>query len=444
MALRKNYLTLALIIGNATCEGSAQDYHRYFTANYQQFKKKYNNSYQWYQLIIANNDKNHIHAYKGYISLLYQTGKFSGIISLIPTLDADFKEDIEIQLIFAEVLGRIGNRREANKRIMHLGKTHKTNHDIALQAAQLYLQRKEPENALTVIDDFLNNQSSRTHNFLLHYMKSRIYVQLNNKEKAYAEIQKSLTYNPQFDKSLLLLALLEEERGHINRAVTAYTNFLTVSKNPNTQVQKHLIKLATQQSALHMHKSVPCSSITLLEQTLAYMKQQQFSTALTTINQYLTTNKKHTKAKIAKIQILIALKDYGTAIQQIEKWIDEEPAKEIWFNILYQLSCLYPVYDQGIEILKILEMKNTSNWIPAFYLAHLYLHAKNDDKALHYLQKASTIVHDSAIKTKILLQIALVHRKTKKYDKMIPRLKETKQLDKKTTHTEKNTEKHAT
>src|SRR2546430_2720766 len=84
----------------------------------------------------------------------------------------------------------------ADDRFIRLNDKHKTNPELAFNAANSYLRRKEPENALKVINNYLNNSPRKPTNFLFHFMIAQIQLQLNNKEEALKSVQKSLEMHP--------------------------------------------------------------------------------------------------------------------------------------------------------------------------------------------------------------------------------------------------------
>ena len=178
--------------------------------------------------------------YLGYIPYLAASGSPAEIVKLIPQLDKPFKNNQEIQLLFATALEQTGKKNEAHSRLIMLNEQNKSNQELAFKVVQMYLERAEPENALKVINNLLNSSPRRPNNFIFLFMESQIYLQLNKKPEALAAIKQCIDAYPKFDKSWLLYAVLHEQEGKIEEAIKGYTNFLEVSAQPNGEIERHL------------------------------------------------------------------------------------------------------------------------------------------------------------------------------------------------------------
>src|SRR5690349_8578817 len=89
--------------------------HHYLWANYNHFSGKKNQANKWYKKIFST--KHSPYTYKGYLSHLYDIQEFDSIISLMPSLNKKFKNDLEIQLIFANALEKTNKLQEAHDHI---------------------------------------------------------------------------------------------------------------------------------------------------------------------------------------------------------------------------------------------------------------------------------------------------------------------------------------
>ncbi len=229
-------LLATIQIGSLT----ANNFYTYFCANYAECKGNYSNTQRLYNQMLKDNPS--IYVYKGYIPFLFGINDHKAIVNLIPTLDTTFTSDPDIQQLFALSLEKLGNQQESDARFIVLNNQFKDNQVIAFKTATIFLQRKENENALATIDNFLNSSPKKSNNFIFYFLKAQIYVQLNNLEKALDSITTCLKLHPQFDKGWLLFALLNEQAGKLTDAVQGYSTFLELAGD-NKEVAQRLIQL---------------------------------------------------------------------------------------------------------------------------------------------------------------------------------------------------------
>src|ERR1700733_202627 len=155
--MQKNifFLLSACLITQLNAAENASTYHRYLCANYYQSSGNKEKAQNWYDKLFTSS--NSLYTHKGYLNFLSDTKQFKQIVSLMPTLNKNFKNDPEIQLIFANALEKTNLIKESDSHIIMLSQSFKTHSEIAFRAAQTYIRRKEPENALLTINSFLNN-----------------------------------------------------------------------------------------------------------------------------------------------------------------------------------------------------------------------------------------------------------------------------------------------
>jgi tetratricopeptide (TPR) repeat protein len=234
------YAILVATILNA--DFKSDDLHASFWANYTGFNRKPSEAFFWYKkhLCRANLPG---YMYRGLLHLFDQTANFSQIVSLMPLIEQAFANDVEMQMLFVQALKHTGNHNDADVRIMNLISRVPNNQDLTFQAAQTYLQRKEPENALKTIDDYLVHASGKLNNFVFYFLKAQIYLMLDKKVEALAELQRSLDIHPTFDKGWLLYGLLQEQLGSFKKAIKGYMYFLNLSQIPAPHIQDHILRL---------------------------------------------------------------------------------------------------------------------------------------------------------------------------------------------------------
>jgi predicted Zn-dependent protease len=336
--MKKKNLVLYSILIAIICPLTANDatvFHRYFWANYKHFSGNIPHAHDWYKRLFSCD--NSVYTYKGYLTFLASTNQFKQIIDLMPSLSKKFAQDPDVQLSFVLALQKTKQLKKADDLIISLSQSFKTHSEIALLAAQTYMQKKEPENALLTIDAFLNNTARRPNNFVFYFLKSHIYVQVNQFSQALENIQKCLELHPHFDKGWLLCASLYEKEGKIKEALSGYTTFLELSGG-NSQVEQHLMTLMLKHKSIEDNKHNFLSHKVGLDNALILFKQQRYTSALTHISSCLEQDPTNNEYRLLKIQILAAMKNFNHAASTLSAWIKETPESDIWPKTLHLLA----------------------------------------------------------------------------------------------------------
>jgi len=397
-------------------ELSATTIHRYLWANYNQFGGKLKTANAWYDEIFKSN--NPVYAYKGYVHLLYDAGHYDRIVHLLPLLDKPFEQDPDLGLLFVQSLERLGQRAQADARIIRLSSKFPTNQEVAFHAAQAHLHRKEPENALSVIDKLLNTSVKKPNNFIFYFLKAQIYIELNNKEKALENVRLSLELHPQFDKGWLLLALLEEQAGKLDDAIKGYANFLEIAQESNKEIEQHLLMLIFKQKVSQKNKNVFVIKQSCFDKTLLLFEKKEYAKALKEVDQCFEKNPKDTSVRLLKIQILNAMNKSQEAVKLLTSWILKEPKMQQWFKTLHLLYRSGTDHTLIIKALKTIEKAQPHSLMATLYLADLYTRVGNAQAALKQHQKALALTEKEDLQIGILFQIALTHYENHRFNDM--------------------------
>lgn len=381
----------------------AGNMHTYLWANYNQFCGNNEQASAWYQRVFESNPS--LHSYRGYLYHLDETGKYQEIVDLFPKIKDSVQEDAKVQLIHALALEQVGRSNASDEELIRLQAKFKGDKEITFYTANKYLRSKEPENALSVIDDFLKISPRRPQNFIFYFMKSQIYSQLNKNEDALASIKQALQLHPQFDKAWLLLALLEEQAGKVQEAIQGYTSYLEITTEPNKNIEQHLLQLALKQELAQKNKRMVTLDPACFEKAAALFERKQFRQALSTINECLTKTPSHVELRLLKLRTLMAMEQQTEAIQTIGQWIGEKPEDELWYKTLHLLVRSCGRTSEAIATLKLVEKKSPKALLPALYLADLTLRSQDNHQAQHYLARALDRTDQSSLKVKILFQL---------------------------------------
>ena len=282
---------------------TASDLHCSWWADYNQFGKHPQVSYQWYKKFLEN-ERRPGYMYKGLLHLLQQTNNNNQIILLMPSIEPSFAHDTETQLLFAQALQQAGDQNAADQKFIRLLDKAKDNQQVAFQAAQVFLRRKEPENALQTVKDYLSCAPGNPSNFIFYFLEAQIYLWMDKKQEALASIEKSLDLQPSFDKGWLMFALLHEQEGQLKKAIKGYTTFLDLSNTPSLHIQEHILRLAFKQKLLEAQEQQLKVDMSCFDQALAFFKAHKYKEALQAIDRCLIQQPKDTDAKVLKVQTL--------------------------------------------------------------------------------------------------------------------------------------------
>lgn len=393
-------LSINILANNATT------LHCNFWANYKHFSGNLTEAQNWYTKLFSCH--NSIYSHKGYLFFLADTKQFNKIIELMPSLTKKFAQDADVQLIFVTALNETKQVKQADTLLISLSQSFKTHSEVALLAAQAYLRQREPENALSTINGYLNNTPRRPNNFVFYFLRSHIYVQLNQLSPALESIQKCLELHPHFDKGWLLSASLCEQQGKIQEALTGYTTFLELSGN-NTQIEQHMLGLMSRHKSLQENKQHILSPGISIDNALILFQQKRYFQAMTHVNACIEKQPNNQECKLLKIQILSATKNFNHAASALASWIIEKPENDVWPKTL----CLLmhngmPCKDVIKTFTTILNQQPHNLWCN-LYCADICMRNAHNDLAVTCLERALPIIKDTVLGSKVSYQLALLH-----------------------------------
>ena len=405
----------------------AQNLQRYMLANYYQFAGDLKNAGHWYQQIAPEAASRYI--YLGYVPFLAATESNAQIVSLIPQLDGPFKNNLDMQLLFASALEKTGQKNDGYARLIMLNEQNKSNQELAFKVAQIYLARSEPENALKVIDNLLNSTARRPNNYIFHFMKAQVFLQMNKKPEALVAVKQCIESYPKFDKSWLLYAVLHEQEGKLEEAIKGYTTFLETSNEPNGEIQRHLLSLAFRQKVINKKNGVINNSKEYLTQAAQLFDNKEYIKTLHQIDLYLSQSPHDPEARLMKIQVLASQNQFDTAVTLLADWIANGNDKELWLQTLHLLAYSGLPYKRALQALETVEKQTATSAPLALYQADFALRDGNQQQALTYLEKASQLVKDIPIKMQISLQKAIIYYDQKNWQMAQKTLEEAHKLD---------------
>lgn len=411
-----HYVVMLLCLNTATHNHAvlSVDLHRSFWADYNQYNHKLPIALSWYKKLLSKQNAPG-YMYRGLLHLLHQTHETQQILALMPQLDASLSDDVEIQLLFAHILEQTGNQAAADEKFLKLLGIAKDNQQVAFYAAQVFFRRKEPENALATIQDYLADSTGHPSNFIFHFLAAQIYLFLNKKEDAIKQIALCLSAHPTFDKGWLMYALLHEQSNMLQEAIHGYTTYLQINKASSAHIKEHITHLTLKQQLMVQN---PFFYNNQLTQALELFKRQNFKQALMLITGYIARHAHDNQAKLFKIQTLSAMGNIKQAINETFHWIKQDPEQEIWFELLHLLTVQHKHEVIVARMLRALQETHPHSLYIALYLADIATKAHDIPETIAQHHKALALTQDVTLQAKILAHIMSIYYEYKLYDQM--------------------------
>lgn len=414
------YGLLSILLINHAIRGSSYstDLHAYIWANYNQFGGNIRHAEQWYTQLIKKNSS--IYHYKGFIHFLHHTNNFKEIVALRKKIGSTFDNDPELQLIIIESLRRTGNHNDADRLTIQLAQQYNTNLEVVFEAAKVYIAKKELSNAKDLITYFLNSAPKKAPNCILYFLKAQIHIQLNDYNAALKDLKESVTLNPHFDKAWLLSAIIKEQQGNVDEAISNYTRYLKNNPVNDPIIQKHVISLNLKQQNNTHKETINHTSPSLYQKATLLFEKKQYKNALIYVDACLKKEPFYKDAQLLKLQLLYINKAYPQMLASIETWLNQNPYDPSLITILYHLTTTDAQKNTIIAMLEKQHKNNPTNELIILYLADIYTRTNHIVPAIAYLKKAYAITTNKELQTAINFQLALLHYKKGDYQAMIP------------------------
>jgi predicted Zn-dependent protease len=395
----------------------SRDIHLYFLAQYNTAGGSLVTAANYYEQLMNKSEVPNA-AYKGYVQFLILNNQYQKVLALIPKLDISFPDDPSVQIAIIEALDNTHNHTQAVERLMTLAHKNQTSQEVVLKAAQTYLAQQEPENAIQLIDSFLENATQKPNLFMFYFFKAQILIQLDKKKEALAAVKQCLKSHSHFDKGWLLCAVLEEQLGDLEGAIKGFSTFLDLV-GQDKGVQQHVLQLMFKQKMLAEKTNTLDVSLPCLEKALLLFEQKKPKAALEQVEECLKKNPKDKDARLLKIQLLGTLNQQGTALTSLTDWINEEPSQEIWYKTLLLMTNHGIMFSDAIHTLQLIEKKHPNELLPIQYISDLYLRSNQPQLAQPYLTKVTSLSKDPLLCAKAYYQIAVIHYEQRQFDPMI-------------------------
>jgi tetratricopeptide (TPR) repeat protein len=402
-------------------ENQAYKYFLYSKACYEHFSKKPEDSLKSFQQLFSSKVENE--ANEGLIRLLFNINQFQQIVDKENIIQTTFQDNLDIQLILAQSYFALNMDEKAENLFEEITKKYPSSEIAAYYTAVSYIKRNKTDIALKFIDTCIKNPSLKARHFIFYFLASRIHLKQGNSKKALDLITQCLNLYPRFEKGWLLKSLLEEQLGKVKDAISGYQRFLDLVER-DVVVEKQLINLLFtaqrfDEAATVLQKIKADTDEHYADLALLKWKSGDYEVALKNANLSLKKNPNYTKAKIIKIEILLAQNKTSQVLTFMQHWLMQNPSDSTAIQTLLLLK-----NNQNIsvnEIIKILHNTYKKIKNPPFdmlaALIEMYIETGNHQQVLAHCKTLLSITKSSSSQSKILFQIGYAHFKQNEFKK---------------------------
>lgn len=385
--------------------------HQYTMAHYSVVKGDYSTAKNRYATLLHDQQLHRVptYAYRGYIHYLNDAKDYQSIVRLLPTIEASYTNDPDISLLCAQALANVGKTQEASQKILALSTKFKEHPEIVFAAAQLYLDNKEPKNALNVIETLLNTPPHRGSDRIFSLMKAQIHMQLSEYQEALETVETCLNLYPTFDQGWLFYAMLQEHKTALDLAIKGYTHFLEYTDKPNKEIERHLVRLAVKKGVRDQHKQTMNVSHSCLQSAMNHFNNKNYTAALEAVDACLKQNPLHTDGRIMKIQILSATHHIPDAVQLLVRWSEETTASSLWLQLMHMLCHTGLSHDQAYAATTTITQHSPNNLFAHLYAAEYATRMHNYPQTITHCHNALSLTNDPKLKASIYFHMGMTH-----------------------------------
>ncbi len=405
---------IELISAKQDAQSDANSYFSYLKASYQHRMGKPNKSLRSFEEIFSQ-DKINDDAFDGFIRLLFDINQFGKIVNIREKKlkGNSFKDNLDIQLIFALSYLNLTIMNKAENLFLELNEKYPDNVQVAYYAAISYIKSRKLQKALNFINKCISRLAFRSKHFLFHFLASKIYMSMGMRKKALNAIKNSLSLYSEFGRGWLLKALLEEQQGKINEAISGYKNFLGIVGR-DLAVEKQLVYLLFRskrfkEAAETLGKMKLDSPAYYFDLALIEWEGKNYKSALENINRSFKKLPDFKRAKLLKIEILFALNKKQEVLDFLQDWLKNSPRDNFVIHTLLLLKRVGITTNSIIKVFETIAKKAKKSIGILSVLADLYLEQTNFKKVLYYSNKLLSLVQDNGLKSKIFFQIGYVY-----------------------------------
>jgi tetratricopeptide (TPR) repeat protein len=403
------------LINNQDSKTKEVIYKLYMQANYFHTKGNAKKTMQIYKQIFKN--KPPIFVFEGYFRFMFDIGHISKIVEIYqknePKFKKFFEKNLEFNMLIAQSLLTVNQDDKAEKIFVDLAKNFPDNDQVAYYFVVSLIKNNQFDKALAHLNECLKKPLFKSKYFLFYFLRSKIYMQLGKNNESMQDIEKSIELFPRFDKALLLKAMLHEQLGMLNEAIKGYQHFLNIVGR-DEMIEKQMIQLLFSQNRMpealqYMKKLKGNTPEYFFDLAMIEFNSRNYKNALKNINTSIQMSPTFTRAKLLKIEILLALKDHNQILIFMRNWLIHEPYDNSVIHTLLLLSRTGLSKQHIISLLEDVVKSNKATVGVWAALADLLVEQKNYNNGIVYYKKIFDTINDPDIKSKVLYQVAYLY-----------------------------------
>ena len=390
-------------------------YNLYTQANYFHSKGDANKTMQVYRQIFCN--KPPIYVFEGYFRFLFDLGHVANIVEIYnkneDKFEKFFDKNLDFNLLVAQSFLAANQDDKAEKIFVQLAKNFPDNDQVAYYFAVSLIKNNQIDKALTYLDELIKKPIFKSKSFLFLFLRSKIYMQSGKNDLAMRDIEKSIELFSHFDKALLLKAMLLEQLGMLNEAIKGYQHFLNLVGR-DEMIEKQVIQLLFSQGRMpealdYLKKLKGSSPEYFFDLAMIELHSGNYKKALEYINSCLQKLPNFIRAKLLKVEILLAMKDHNKILIFMRDWLMHEPYDN---SVIHTVLLLGSVGVSKKHLVSLLEdvVKADKATVGVWTaLADLLVDCKEYKCGIVYYKKIFDSLHDDNLKSKVLYQVAYLY-----------------------------------
>ncbi|MCK5632416.1 tetratricopeptide repeat protein, partial [bacterium] len=286
--------------------------------------------------------------------------------------------------------------------------------------------KNEINKALSIVNNYLNKSFNKNQNLAFLFLRSRLHLKLDNKEKAIKDLEEALAIRD-FDIGWFTFAQINEKENNIKKAILGYSNYLyIVAMQPRNLAGQILFKAIESKLlnllfslAIKNHPKISPDKIKQYKTTIIQLfNKHEYKNAFEKLEKCITKEQCGNEKKLLKVQKLNSSKSFKKAANVTKQEFLKNPNNDVWLETLHDL------YHKGLDsadmiaILQEIEKKHPNNLMTLLYLADMFTRTEQTTKAIKYHNKALSLADDIYTKTSLCYQLGILYYETKQFKAM--------------------------
>ncbi|MBT4594387.1 tetratricopeptide repeat protein [bacterium] len=279
-----------------------------------------------------------------YLTHLLESAKFQEALNASKLYTKKYGESIDVSLVQARALEFLNKNEEAKEVFAKLLKDFPDRKDLAYHYALFDIKRQNFEGAIGTIDTFLEKTNLRGSHAPFCFLKATIFLQPPHpdEKKALLWFDKALELNPRFERAWRMKVAVYEQLGDVKGVMKSLKSALSISPDDNdlrkilvTSYFKHKMFLEAHDELLKISEETEEHHFDL---ALTSWNAKKFEDALKEIDESLRQSKNFRKAKLLRLEILLALGKKEEVLGELSEWVVAAPDDLVLLNTFHGLQ----------------------------------------------------------------------------------------------------------